>query len=89
MDKPNGEINRSVVDEFEEEVRRELASDVSAVFLDLGNIEFLDSTGLRALFMAARQSNMHGDKLRFMLRVSPAVSDGLELTESTDTLPWV
>jgi anti-anti-sigma factor len=84
-----GEINRSVVDAFEQEVRRERAQEVSTVFLDLGEVEFIDRTGLGALFMAARRSNMTGDKLRVNLRVSPTEREALELMALADTLPSV
>jgi anti-anti-sigma factor len=84
----SGDLDLSVAEEFEHELRRAIATDASAVFLDLGKLEFIDSTGLRALIMAAKQSSMNGDNLHILRSVSPAVERAFQVAGLTDSLPF-
>ena len=58
-----GEVDLATSKTFEGELRRALGCDVAAVFLDLGKLEFIDSTGLRALLSVTKQSRMNGNRL--------------------------
>ena len=83
----SGELDLSVADKFEAELRRAIANHAS-VFLDLSKVGFIDSTGMRALVVAAKQSSTNGDNLRISRSLSPAVERAFEVTGLADTLPF-
>lgn len=51
------------------ELQRAIAGDASGVTLDLGAVSFIDSAGLQAVLLMARQSLLNAGRLR-LLRVS-------------------
>jgi anti-anti-sigma factor len=62
----SGELDISSAKKLEGELRRAIGGDASAVFLDLGSLSFIDSTGLRTLLVAARLSQANGRRLRIV-----------------------
>ena len=83
-----GELDISQAKMFEAELR-EAFVDESTVLLDLSEVEFIDSTGLRALILLSDEARTDGDKLRIRRSLSPAVERMLTLTGLADRLPWV
>lgn len=57
---PRGELDLAGTPEFERTVRDACALAPSALLVDLGELAFLDSTGLRAILSAQRQSTEAG-----------------------------
>jgi anti-anti-sigma factor len=72
-----GELGRSTAKTFEAELRLAISGDASTVVLDLGDVHFIDSTGLRSVVRIANQSLRAGARLR-MRRPSPSVQQALE-----------
>ena len=64
------------------------ASDAREIVLDLSNLAFLDSTGLRLVIHADARSRSDGNRLR-LLRGTPPVHRLFELCGLTDRLPFV
>jgi anti-anti-sigma factor len=81
-----GEIDLASAHALVEELRRAIGGAASTVFLDLGNVGFIDSTGLRALLVAAKLSSMNGSELR-ILRGSSPVERAIETSGVEDLLP--
>jgi anti-anti-sigma factor len=84
---PVGELDLANAKTLENELRRAMGSDASAVVLDLGGLSFIDSTGLRALLVAAKLSQMNGRRLR-MVRVAP-IRRAIEVSGLERSLPLV
>jgi anti-anti-sigma factor len=86
---PRGELDVAGTPALEDalaEVLRE--PDVQAVVIDLSQLEFMDSSGLRAVVLADQR--LRGDGLRFALvRGGEPVHRVFELTRMTDRLTWV
>jgi anti-sigma B factor antagonist len=82
-----GELDLATAGTLEEELRKALASDGSGVVLDLGEVEFIDSTALGVLIAIAR---LNEDGFRFSIRrqFRPAVRQALDLTGISDRLPF-
>ena len=81
-----GELDLDSAQTLEEELRRAMSSEASAVVLDLGSLRFIDSTGLRALLVAAKLSQRNGRRLR-MLRAPSALHRLLDITGLERSLP--
>lgn len=80
-----GELDLDGAPRLEEELRRVEASDVDAIVVDLGQLQFIDSTGLRLLVMASERSQ----EGRFSLRRGPKqVHRVFEITDLADRLPF-
>lgn len=68
---PSGEIDLAAAPWFEKEMHRAEDSE-SLIVLDLGDVSFMDSTGLRAVILADQRMRERGGSLR-ITHVSPAV----------------
>jgi anti-anti-sigma factor len=77
--RPFGEVNLSNAKTLEAELRRAIGGDSSAVVVDLGGVGFIDTIGLRALLLIAKQARRAGVRLS-MLRGSPPVERVIEET---------
>jgi len=64
----SGELDIASAEIFEAELKNALQSDASAVLLDVGELSFIDSTGIRALLIAAGLSEANGRRLRVAAR---------------------
>jgi anti-anti-sigma factor len=62
---------------------REIADGAAPLDLDLAEVAFMDSTGLRSLFHLHDIATAHGGRLR-LLRPSPRVMRLLEMTNTAD-----
>jgi anti-sigma B factor antagonist len=56
---PRGELDIDTVEEIEQALSIALASEAERVVIDLRGLEFLDSTGLRAIATACRGDDGH------------------------------
>ncbi len=82
----DGELDIASSKGFEDELRRALGSDASAVVLDLSGLSFIDSTGLRALVAISAQARASGNPLR-ILRGPEPVERILEVSGLNRRLP--
>jgi anti-sigma B factor antagonist len=81
-----GELDIAGAPRLEEELLSVEASDAGAIICDLGSLEFIDSTGIRLLVMAADRSASNG---RFtILRGPPQVHRVFEITDLVGRLPF-
>jgi anti-anti-sigma factor len=81
-----GELDLDGAPRLEEELRRVEASDVESIVIDLGQLEFIDSTGIRLLVMAADRCQ---DGRFSLLRGPRQVHRVFEITDLADRLPFV
>ena len=80
-----GELDLDGAPRLEEALREAEASDATSIVVDLGGLEFIDSTGLRLLVMAAERC----DNGRFsLLRGPKQVHRVFEITDLVDRLPF-
>jgi anti-anti-sigma factor len=82
-----GELDLASLELLDEEVRRVMATDASAIVLDLSRLEFIDSSGIQLLLQLELKSRNNGRRLR-MVRGSSAVQRLLELTGADEMLPF-
>lgn len=80
-----GELDIATVDEFARAVRSGLAT--GAVVIDLREVTFMDSAGVRALNTALRESAEGGRELRVSEKMHPSVVQVLEMTGMLGLLP--
>jgi len=81
-----GELDIAGAPTLEEEFLLVEASDARAIICDLGALDFIDSTGIRLLVMAADRSAADG---RFtILRGPPQVHRVFEITDLVARLPF-
>lgn len=73
-----GELDVSNVDVFEDCLRAAEASEAGHVLVDLNDLSFMDSAGLRALLMASRR--VRRNSRRLSVRATGAVRRIIELT---------
>jgi anti-sigma B factor antagonist len=60
-----GEMDGSNARDLEDEFIRIEATDVSLIVLDLGSLDFIDSTGLAVIVRAHRRAKSNGHRFRF------------------------
>ena len=80
-----GELDLSAADAFAAAVRDALAA--GAVVIDLSEVTFMDSAGVRALNTALRESAQHGHELRVGADMQNPVVQVLEMTGMMGLLP--
>jgi anti-anti-sigma factor len=83
-----GEMDLSVIDQVDREMRRAEATDAARIVLDLGELEFLDAAGIRLLLSLDARSRRNGGRLRIREGPFPQVQRVLELTGVGDMLPF-
>ena len=80
-----GELDLDGAPRLEEELRRVEATDVPSIVVDLGGLDFIDSTGIRLLVMASERCA----EGRFaLLRGPKQVHRVFEITDLADRLPF-
>jgi anti-anti-sigma factor len=83
-----GELDLAGADLFEGELRRVEATDAQRIVLDLRKLQFIDSTGVRLIYLADARARQDGDRL--MIRRGPdKVHRIFVLTDLADRLPFV
>ncbi len=80
-----GELDLATVDEFSGAIRSGLAS--GGVLIDLGQVTFMDSAGVRALNTALREAAERGRSLRVRGEMQSSVVQVLEMTGMLGLLP--
>ncbi len=80
-----GELDLDGAPRLEQELRDAEAGDATSIVVDLGQLEFIDSTGLRLLVMAADRSQ---DGRFSLLRGPRQVHRVFEITDLVDRLPF-
>ena len=85
--RPAGELDLAAVEAFEQTLSA-LEHEFGELVIDLRAIEFLDSTGLRALVAADARSRSNGSKLRIINGGEP-VRKVLSLTGMDNHLPLI
>jgi anti-sigma B factor antagonist len=83
-----GELDIASAKLLSDELRAAIDSDASAIVLDLNGVSFIDSTGLRALVMAAANSRSNGDRLG-MRCGSAALQKALKVSGLERSLPLI
>ena len=81
-----GEVDVSTSGTLESELRRAIGCNCSIIFLDLSAVNFIDSAGFRAFFLAAKHSHLNGKPLR-MTPVSAPVKRTIDRLDLWDSLP--
>jgi anti-sigma B factor antagonist len=81
-----GELDLDGAPRLEAELLRVEASDAASIVVDLSALEFIDSTGIRLLLMAAERSSQTG-RLTF-LKGPRQVHRVFEITDLVDRLPF-
>ena len=66
-----GELDIATANSLDEELRRVWHCDASPILLDLGEVDFLDSVGVRSLLAVAKYSRESGDRLRIRIASAP------------------
>ena len=87
--RPRGELDLAVSETFETELKNALQSEASAVLLDLREVTFIDSTGIRALLSAVGRSEANGRRLRVTRKTSPAVQRVFDVTGLGERVPFI
>jgi anti-sigma B factor antagonist len=80
-----GELDLATADELSRAVRSGLAT--GAVIIDLREVTFMDSAGVRALNTALRESAEDGRELQVCVGKHPGVIQVLEMTGMLELLP--
>src|SRR5512144_1385912 len=84
-----GEMDMSVTDAVDREVRLAEASDATSIVLDLNRLEFMDASGIRLLLALDSRFRSNGGRLRITRATHPQVRRVLELTGIDKLLPFV
>ena len=82
-----GELDVANAEHLERELRRVESSDALTIVLDLSDLQFIDSTGVRMLFLAHARSLADSNRLA-LLRGPKTVQRVFELTGIHDRLPF-
>jgi anti-anti-sigma factor len=81
-----GKIDIASAKSLEKELRRVFGDGASSVLLDLGNVSFIDASGLFVLLAVAKLSVTYGRRVR-IVRVSSPVGRVIEQSGLDDALP--
>jgi anti-sigma B factor antagonist len=85
---PRGEIDLATVGELEARLRELSASGSGNLVLDLRDVTFMDSSGLRLVMAWADESKRDGMSFR-LAPGPPHVQRLFQVTGMVDRLPWV
>lgn len=80
-----GELDLSSVKEFETAFDR-VAREARMIVVDMSELEFIDSSGLRAMIAISERPRLNGYRITF--RGGPGVERALEITGLLHTLPF-
>jgi anti-sigma B factor antagonist len=83
----SGEIDFTSAEMLERELVRALGCDASVIVLDLGDVDFIDTTALQGLVSAAERFREDGNRLSVWLGSSAAVRRVVELCGMEGELP--
>jgi anti-anti-sigma factor len=84
----SGELDLAGADLLERELERVEATDAGRIVIDLRDLDFIDSTGVRLIYMADMRSRKDSDRLT--IRRGPhKVQRLFVMTDLADRLPFV
>jgi len=83
----SGELDVANASDLESELQRIEATDARTIMLDLGDLQFIDSTGIRVLINAHARSRADSGRL-VLLRPTGHVFRVLEISGLVDRLPF-
>jgi anti-anti-sigma factor len=83
-----GELDLGCAEAVQDEMRRVEQTDARRIIVDLSALEFMDSTGLRAMLEIDARSRANGDRVVF-LRGGPTIQRLFEITDTEDRLPFI
>lgn len=84
---PSGELDIATAPELEAELRRAEASDASAIVLDLSELDFVSTPGLRLVLEAHERSQANSRRL-CLVRPPPQVLRAFEVSGLSDQLDF-
>jgi anti-sigma B factor antagonist len=84
----SGELDIATANTLDEELRRVSYCDAAPIILDLDEVDFLDSMGLRTLLAVAKHSTENADRLRIRFG-SGAVRRMINVSGVERSLPLV
>ena len=82
-----GELDLATADDLERELIKVEDTDALSIILDLSDLQFIDSTGVRVLLSAHARSRANSNRLT-LLRGSAAVQRVFEVTGILNLLPF-
>jgi stage II sporulation protein AA (anti-sigma F factor antagonist) len=82
-----GEVDLATADPVQRELERAEQSDAASIVLDLSQVTFMDSTGVRLLVTAHARSRADANRLT-MLRGGPQVQRVIQLSGVDKLLPF-
>jgi anti-anti-sigma factor len=85
---PHGEVDLATVDELSDRLREVTRNGARHVVLDLRDVTFMDSSGLRLVMAWVDETNRDGMSLR-LVPGPPHVQRLFEVTGMLDRMPWV
>ena len=85
---PIGELDMSTAANLDDAVRAAEATDAPRIVIDLSEVTFMDSTGLKVLLEAGARARANSNRLR-LIRGSRRVQRVFELTNTEDVLPFL
>jgi anti-sigma B factor antagonist len=80
----SGELDLASADQLDRAIREAEESETGWIVIDLGDLSFMDSTGLNILLEASRRSSENGNRLRFVRSRHEQVTRLLSITETTE-----
>jgi anti-sigma B factor antagonist len=83
-----GEMDLAVTDQLDREVQKVEATDAAKIVIDLGDLEFLDASGVALLFDLECRSRCNGRRLRLKEPSSEQVRRVLAVTGIGDKLSF-
>lgn len=85
---PIGELDMSTAAKLDEAVRAAEATDAKRIVIDLSELTFMDSTGLKLLLEASARARANSNRFR-LIRGSRRVQRVFELTKTEELLPFL
>jgi anti-anti-sigma factor len=83
----SGELDLGNSEQLDAALLEAEASDATRILLDVDELRFIDSTGLRVILRATRRAERTGDRLR-VTRGKGYVADTFRLTALDRTIPF-
>jgi anti-anti-sigma factor len=85
---PVGEVDRSTSEKLDDAVRAAEATDAKRIVVDLSEVTFMDSSGLKLLLEANARSQADPNRL-MLIRGSRRVQRVFEATKTEEKLPFL
>ena len=79
-----GRLDTNTAPELEKEIGAELTGDVKTLILDLKDLEYISSAGLRVLLAAQKKMNIRGNMI--VKNANDMIMDVFQVTGFTDIL---